>query len=178
MKLIVLAGLPGAGKEEFLSAVREYGYKFVRMGDVVREAHANREEKYKDFTVAQIAAKLREEEGPDVWAKRAIKKAEGDVFVIDGCRSMDEIAMFKKVVSDITIVGIHACPKTRYDRIVKRARDDAPKNYEEFKERDDREIKWGSAETISLSNIMIVNEGTLEEFHDAAKKILKEVCRK
>ncbi|KUE74442.1 hypothetical protein AUQ37_00270 [Candidatus Methanomethylophilus sp. 1R26] len=40
MKMIVVAGMPGAGKEEFLSAGRAAGIPFVRMGDLVREFYA------------------------------------------------------------------------------------------------------------------------------------------
>lgn len=176
MKLIVSCGLPGAGKEEFLIAAQEYGLGFVRMGDVVREAHANRPAEFKDLSVGQLAAKYRELEGTDCWAKRAIARAKGDVFMIDGCRSMDEISMFKKYADEVIIIGIFASPKTRYDRLVERARDDAPKNMQEFVERDEREISWGSSKTMSLANIMLVNEGNLDQFHCDAKKALKEVC--
>lgn len=176
MKLVVSCGLPGAGKEEFIYAVKECGLGFVRMGDVVREAHANRPDEFKDLSVGQLASKMRELEGTDCWARRAVERANGEVFVIDGCRSMDEIRMFRKYADEVIIIGIYASPKTRYERLVKRARDDAPANFQEFEERDAREIGWGSATAVCLSDIMIMNETSLERFHEEAKKVLGEVC--
>ncbi len=41
MKILVVAGMPGAGKEELLNVARSMGYNFVRMGDVVRETYAS-----------------------------------------------------------------------------------------------------------------------------------------
>ena len=40
MRMIVVTGMPGAGKEEFLSAGIKAGVPFVRMGDVVRDTYA------------------------------------------------------------------------------------------------------------------------------------------
>ncbi len=51
MRLILTAGMPGAGKEEFLTTASDSGIPFLRMGDIVREFHAKRDEKDKDLTV-------------------------------------------------------------------------------------------------------------------------------
>ena len=40
MRIILVAGMPGAGKEELLTVARGMGLPFVRMGDLVREAYA------------------------------------------------------------------------------------------------------------------------------------------
>lgn len=185
MKLIIVAGMPGAGKEEFLTSMRNLGLPFLRMGDLVREYHSatfpeNGNCEIKGFkitgpmkdgkpvdavpTVGQFANSEREEHGFDIWAKRAMERMSGDVFVIDGCRSLDEINAYKSLTDDVVLIGIHSSPATRYERLVKRGRDDAPKNKEEFAARDTREIGWGLAETIVMSDILLVNEGTLQEF--------------
>ncbi len=40
MRLVVVTGMPGAGKEELLNVAVSLGFPFVRMGDVVRECYA------------------------------------------------------------------------------------------------------------------------------------------
>ena len=177
MKLIITTGMPGAGKEEFLMAASDSGIPFLRMGDIVREFHAKRSEEDKDLSVGQLANLDRQRYGFDIWAKRAMEKMSGDIFMIDGCRSMDEVRAYRNITDDVNIVGIFASPATRYERLVRRGRDDAPKNLEEFKERDDRELGWGLGETMALADRMIINESSLEEFKANVKRLMEDFRR-
>ena len=177
MKLIITTGMPGAGKEEFLLAASDSGIPFLRMGDIVREFHAKRDEKDKDLSVGQLANLDRQRYGFDIWAKRAMEKMSGDIFMIDGGRSMDEVWEYSNLTDDVNIVAIFASPKTRYDRLVKRAREDAPKNIDEFNERDNRELGWGLGETMALADRMIINESSLDDFKKAVKELMEDFRR-
>ena len=177
MKLILTTGMPGAGKEEFLLAASDSGIPFLRMGDIVREFHAKRSEEDRDLSVGQLANLDRQRYGFDIWAKRAMEKMYGDIFMIDGCRSMDEVRAYRNISDDVNIVGIFASPATRYDRLVKRGRDDAPKNIEEFLARDTRELGWGLGETMALADYMIINESSLEDFKRDVKKLMGDFRR-
>ena len=177
MKLIITTGMPGAGKEEFLLAASDSGIPFLRMGDIVREFHAKRSDEDKDLSVGQLANLDRQRYGFDIWAKRAMEKMYGDIFMIDGCRSMDEVRAYRNITDDVNIVAIYASPKTRYDRLVKRGRDDAPKNIEEFQARDTRELGWGLGETMALADYMIINESSLEDFKRDVKKLMEDFRR-
>ena len=177
MKMIITTGMPGAGKEEFLLAASDSGIPFLRMGDIVREFHAKRSDEDKDLSVGQLANLDRQRYGFDIWAKRAMEKMYGDIFMIDGCRSMDEVRAYRNISDDVNIVGIFASPATRYDRLVKRGRDDAPKNIEEFQARDTRELGWGLGETMALADYMIINESSLEDFKRDVKKLMEDFRR-
>ena len=174
MRLIITTGMPGAGKEEFLLAASDSGFPFLRMGDIVREFHAKRSEEDKDLSVGQLANLDRQRYGFDIWARRAMEKMSGDIFMIDGCRSMDEVRAYRNITDDVNIVAIYASPKTRYDRLVKRGRDDAPKNIEEFNERDSRELGWGLGETMALADRMIINESSLDDFKRNVRELMEE----
>ncbi len=175
MRLIVVTGMPGAGKEEFLSAGIDAGVPFVRMGDVVREFYAASGSAEKGITVGQFADGERKSEGTDIWARRAIERMYGDVFIVDGCRSMAEIGSFRSLGADVRIVAVHASPSVRYDRLVKRAREDAPHNREEFDARDARELSWGVGEVIALCDHMTVNMSSIEEFHEESAALLRSL---
>lgn len=175
MKLIITAGMPGAGKEEFLMAAQDSGIPFVRMGDIVREFYAKRSEEDRELSTGQFANIERDRYGFDIWAKRAVEKMYGNIFMVDGCRSMDEVRAYLGITDDVSVIGIFASPETRYARLVKRARDDAPKDIDEFKARDKREMGWGLAETMALADCMIVNESSLEDFRKAVKQLMKEL---
>jgi len=176
MKLIIIAGMPGAGKEELLSVAKGMNIPFIRMGDIVREYHSNRP-KDANLSVGQFAGVERDRYGSNVWAKRALDKMYGNIFLVDGCRSMEEIRAYRELSSAVSIISIYSSPKTRYARLIKRARDDAPSNIDEFNARDNREISWGLAEVIALSDFLIVNEDTLQDFHSDAANIIGRVLK-
>lgn len=176
MRIIAVAGMPGAGKEELLTVARGMGVPFLRMGDVVRDFHARRGEEDANLSVGQFASAERERHGFSIWAVRAMERMHGDVFLVDGCRSMDEVRAYRELTDDVMVIGIHSSPAARYERLVRRDRDDAPRSLEDFGARDSREIGWGLAELIVMSDVLIVNEGTLPEFRKEAEAVLRKVA--
>lgn len=175
MRIIAVAGMPGTGKEEFLTVAREMGIPFLRMGDVVRDFHSRRPPEDSGLSVGQFASAERERLGYSIWAERAMELMHGDVFLVDGCRSLDEVRAYRELTDDVLVVGIHSSPGARYERLVKRKRDDAPRDRDEFAERDRREIGWGLAELIVMSDILIVNEGTLTQFRSESGAVLERM---
>ena len=176
MKLIVVAGMPGAGKEEVLNVAVRMGIPFIRMGDLVREMYPKRGPEDKDLALGQFASIERERHGYNIWAKRALERMSGNIYLIDGCRSMDEVNAYRSLSDDVVIVAIHAPPKVRYERLVKRQRDDAPKDIAEFEARDSREMGWGLADVIALSDHLIVNDGPLEKFREESSEYLRSIA--
>ena len=164
MKILVVAGMPGAGKEELLNVARSMGYSFVRMGDMVREAYTSSGAEAEGLSIGQFANREREVHGADIWAKRSMERMSGDLFLVDGCRSMDEVRSFRGLSDDVYIIAVHTARSERFRRLVSRDREDAPRNEAEFDERDSREIGWGIAEVIALSEYIIVNDSDLETF--------------
>ena len=173
MKILLITGMPGAGKEELLNVARSMDIPFLRMGDIVREYHQTSGAAERGLSVGQVANGERELHGKDIWAKRAIERMSGDIFLVDGCRSLDEVDSYKGLSDNVYIIGVHAPRSVRYDRLVKRGREDAPKDMSEFDERDNRELGWGIGNVIALSDIMIVNDSDLESFQSKVKKELE-----
>ena len=175
MKIIIVAGMPGAGKEEFLSVADSMGIPSARMGDAVREFYSRSAEHGAGVGIGEFASAERKRFGKNIWAQRTIERMRGDVFLVDGCRSMDEVRSFRELSGDVRIVGIHSPPELRYERLVRRGREDAPGSPEEFNVRDSREISWGLAEVIALSDVMMINASGLDEFRSASERTLREM---
>ncbi len=173
MKILLITGMPGAGKEELLNVARSMDIPFLRMGDIVRDFHASSGAAEKGLSVGQVANGEREKHGKDIWAKRAIEQMHGDIFLVDGCRSLDEVNSYKGLSDQVYIIGIHAPRRIRYERLVKRGREDAPKDMAEFDERDNRELGWGMGSVIALSDYLILNESDLESFQKRVKEVLE-----
>lgn len=173
MRIILVTGMPGAGKEELLTVARGMGLPFLRMGDLVREGYASSGAEARGMTVGQYANSEREEHGRGIWALRASERMEGNVFLVDGCRSMDEVRAYRGLGQDIVVLAVLASPSQRYDRLVARARDDAPRSIEEFEARDARETGWGLADLIARADAYVVNDRDLETFRLRALEALE-----
>jgi dephospho-CoA kinase len=176
LKVIAVCGMPGSGKEEFVQVAKSQGLYIVRMGDVVREEVKGRNLELTDQNVGQIANSERKTHGLGVWAERTIPRIKGDFILIDGIRGDDEIHVFRSALkADFILVGIQSSKEVRFERTKKRARSDAPVSWEDFCERENREISWGIENAMAQCEHIIVNEGTLEEFQDKIRDFLKKV---
>lgn len=155
-----------------MSVALELGYRVRRMGDVVRAEALRNNVPPQD--VGRFAHEERQRHGYDIWAKRVVPLVDHPDTLIDGCRGMSEVSVFRKAFGEhVKIIAVHSAPSTRYPRLVKRGRADAPKDRAEFDERDRRELGWGLGETIALADVLLVNEGSLESFHAEARVVLE-----
>jgi dephospho-CoA kinase len=179
MKLIVvLVGMPGSGKEEFIKIAQKKGFTIVRMGDTVRDEARKRGLEATDKNIGTLAHSEREKHGYGVWAMRTlarINKSDEKNVVIDGCRGDAEVAIFKQNFGDLDLVAIFAPPEIRAKRLGMRGRSDGPVTAEDVFERDQRELKWGIGNAFIMADYMIVNEGTLEEYHTAIDRVLSRL---
>lgn len=178
-RVIVLVGMPGSGKEEFLKVARKKNFSIIRMGDIVREEVKKKRLKPIDKNIGMLADSERKKYGYDIWAKRTITRIKDKLTVIDGSRGDAEISIFKqKFGKALTIVGIFSSPMTRYIRMKSRRRMDQPLSLEDFQRRDQRELKWGIGNALAIVDYMIVNEGTLIEFKGNVEKIIERIIKK
>ena len=160
--LVCVTGMPGSGKSVVVEGIaKELQCPVLSMGDVVREEAKRRGVKGDLKSMMEFAKQLREEMGPMAVAEltaQRVRRINSKVILIDGVRSLDEIACFSKEGAVITI-AVHASPRTRFRRLLHRGRPDDPSNWEDFRERDFKELSFGIGSVIALADIMIVNEG-------------------
>jgi len=159
--------------------VKEMGIPVVVMGDVVREEARIRGIEPTPKNLGKLMIELREKMGANVIAKRCvdkIKELNSKIVLVEGVRSLEEVEEFRKV-GDVKIVAVHSSPKTRYERLSRRGRSDDPKSWEEFRERDLRELDVGIGRVISLADEIIINEGTLEDLKENTLKVFRKVIQ-
>ena len=175
MTTILLTGMPGAGKEEFLNVAKNEGYDIIRMGDVVREHADKKGISFEDQSLGSFAHDEREKHHEGIWADRTLCNITENKTIIDGIRSTTEVSIFKSELGDLNIVAIHASPKTRFERLKERGREDAPQTWSEFNDRDNRELDWGLGRVIARADYMIINESSLEDFYSKVRDLLKQL---
>ena len=176
MKLVIVTGMPGAGKSEIADAFRSADIPIIVMGDVIREEVRRRELEPNPANTKKVMLELREENGPGAVAMQCIddlKQTTAELVVVEGCRSVAEIQVFDDYAEKVITVCVHASPTTRFARLRERSRDDDPRDWSVFRERDIREISVGLGGVIALSDIMLVNEGTVDELHELSQNVVK-----
>jgi len=170
--------MPGSGKTALSRLAQDKGIPVVMMGDIVRKETAKRDLKPTPENIGKTMLKLREEDGSAAIAKKCLQEilhTKSKTVVVEGIRSLEEVKEFKKNLPNFTLIAVHASPKTRYHRLHNRGRSDDPKNWNEFTERDERELSVGISSAIATADHVITNENTLSQFETEAKKLLAEL---
>jgi len=175
MKLIVTVGMPGSGKDELVAVARSMGLATLKMGDLVRDETRRRGLPLTSGNVGRVASEEREKHGAGIWAQRALPKLTETRMLVDGCRSDNEVTVFRHHFGDLFVLGIYASPETRHDRMTARGRSDDSAGLQDFYDRDRRELKWGIGNAFALADGMLVNEGSLDEFRRNARATLERI---
>jgi dephospho-CoA kinase len=178
IRIVATAGLAGSGKGVFSEVAAEYGIPVFVCGDVVREETRKRGLPLTKANTGIVMLKIREEEGPAVISRRLIPKIDASgctVAIVEGVRSLEEVDELRERYGNVTLIGIHSSPQTRFDRLRSRGREDDPATWEEFESRDLRELGVGLGKVMALADEMAVNEGTVEEFQCLAQALLQWV---
>ncbi len=174
--LIGTAGMPGAGKDTVRKVIQKLGFQVIVMGDEVRSEAKRRGLDITPENLGKVMLEMRRVEGPAVIAKRCIQKIksmDSPFILIDGIRSLHEVEEFRKVFPDFKVLAIHASPKTRFKRLLRRGREDDPKSWIDFMKRDMRELSVGLGDVIATADYMLVNEGTKGELEENLMRLLK-----
>ncbi len=177
MRVLAFAGMPFSGKSEAVKIAKEMNIPVIRMGDMIWEEVKNRKLELSDKNVGTIANQMREEHGKDIWARKTLEKIKSvenmNFIVIDGIRNVEEIDLFKRYLEgNFVVVAVKASDETRQKRALTRNREDDSNDVEKIKERDRRELRWGLGVVIASADVVVSNEGDIEEFRDKVRKIL------
>ena len=177
MRVLAFAGMPFSGKSEAVKIAKEMNIPVFRMGDMVWEEVENRRLELNEKNVGTIADQMREEYGMDIWARRTLEKirliGESESIVIDGIRNIEEIDAFRRELGGgFVVIAVEAAYEIRQKRALNRSRKDDSNDVEKIKERDRRELRWGLGVVIASADVVVSNEGGIEEFRDKVRKIL------
>lgn len=168
---ITVTGLPGSGKSVVSRVIAgELRARIVVMGDAVRREAEKRGLKGAEG-VERAASLLRQELGPAAIAILAAREVSGytGFLVVDGVRSRAELDYFRGLGWKLLVVAVHSPPKLRYERLLARGRP-GEDSIETLKLRDESNLRLGIGEVIALADIMIVNDSSIQELVDAARR--------
>ncbi|MEM4491714.1 MAG: AAA family ATPase, partial [Sulfolobales archaeon] len=172
--IVCVTGMPGSGKTLIAKFLSNSLGAYVNMGDVVRSKAAELGIEPTSDNLMRLAVELRKSLGLDAVAREAAKNFpnSSEVVVVDGVRSLDEVRFFSSIAHTV-VVAVHASPKTRYERLRKRGREDDPTAFSKFLDRDSKELELGIGSVIALADVMVVNED--RDARDVCLEALKRV---
>ena len=180
--IVIVTGMPGSGKSKIVKEFEKRGFPSVSMGDIVREETAKRGLELTRENVAKVSIRLRQELGQNAVAKLTVEKVKellrnSGVVVVDGVRSLDEVGTFRSAFpgEEIVIIAVHTPPKQRFERLKARGRHDDPKTWEDFEERDWKELKFGIGNVIAMADHMLVNDGSREEYVENVRRLVDRI---
>lgn len=175
--IIAIVGMPGAGKSLASNAGKELDIPIFVSGDVIRSEARRRKMRFSRKNLGELMLKIRREEGMGAVAKRLvpmIEKNAHQALIYEGARNIEEIDELRKRYHVVT-VAIHASSQTRFRRLLRRRRSDRPRNWKDFLERDQRELKVGVASTIALSDYVVENEGSKKDLVRRVTHLLEKL---
>jgi len=200
MKIIGLIGLPGSGKGEASRIAMQQGLTVLVMGDVIRQEAARQGLEPTDVNLGRIGCALREAEGPEAVARRIFQEARArgeETVVVDGLRSREEADYFASQAEEFHLVEICAPAEERLRWLQARGRPDDPASglcgadepdqdekiisscgepdgqaAAALEQRECREMGWGMCQAMEAASLKLVNDGSLEEFRENARKLL------
>ena len=178
MKIILgLAGEIASGKGVMAKYLTDkYGASSHRFSAVLRSILDRLHMEHRRENMQKLSTALRQSFGEDTLAKvisEDVKKDKSEIIAIDGVRRLDDIKYLRQL-PEFKLVFIEADIRKRYKRIIRRREnpDDKNKTFEEFKKDHQRETEAQIKNLKNYADILIDNNGSLEELHKQVDRII------
>ena len=174
MKLVIITGMPAAGKNIAGEYARMHQYPYFSTGDFVRAEIGKRGLNADPEISAKISNELRGKDGLGVTrlAVQEALKQEADIVFLEGVRSWPEIELIKSLTI-CTLVAVVAPRNLRLSRIKQRGRADDSVTH--FDDRDQREIDYGVAVCIALADAYVLNAASMDDAFCQLDEIIKKL---
>jgi dCMP deaminase len=176
--IIGLTGKNGAGKTAVLEYLRSRGFEAYSLSDEIREEIRIRGQQVTREILIDVGNELREKFGPGILAMRVLRNLESNHnYVVDSIRNPSEVQVLKSR-GDFTLLAVEADINIRFERSRHRDREGAAQTLQQFKEEETRELDSDNPANQQLhatrqkADLVVTNDGTLEDLHRQLDKLL------
>ena len=189
--ILGLTGTICSGKSEIASYLKEKGFKYLTLSDLIREEAKKRNMPIEREILQDIGNELRKEQGNGYWAGIAKERIDPkQKWVIDGIRNTGEIDELRKL-QNFFLIGVDAPREVRIIRIEKRKRVidgriySDPDSKEEFKKVESRDRGLGEPEhgqqvlnCLKKADFLVMNDTTISKLQEKIEEILTKIYPK
>lgn len=178
--IIGLTGPNASGKGEAGSYLKSKGYIYHSLSDILREESKKLGIEPRRENLIKLGNDLRHRYGPAFLALCLIEKlSKTEDHIVDSIRNPAEIETLRKK-GDFILIGIDAPVNIRFKRSLKRKRPGDAQTIQEFIEKEDRENKASFEnqqlkKCLSMADVVIINDSTIEEFHRKVDEAIREI---
>jgi dephospho-CoA kinase len=177
--IIGIVGLSGAGKDAAMEYLRsKYGYVKLSMADPIVEV-AKRKSIYPSrLNLMKISVEYINTYGKGYFVEQIVTKILDNKWTdvgISGIRSCNDVKTFKRYFGDsFKLIYVRVKdPAIRFRRILLRNDGRGPDTFEEFLEKDSvEEIEFKISETVKKADVVIDNEGDVDDLHLAVDTLV------
>jgi len=181
MKVIGAVGQNGSGKDEVLKYLKaRYGVPFFSTGDMVREIAAQEGVEPTRDNLRTISERYFRERGEGCFVRLLAERIRHDaapVVGISGIRSLKDVQILREVFGDaFVLINVSVSdPHQRFERMVKRAEERDPQQYEQFLMQDKaEEALFHITEAGEQADYTIGNDGSLSDLHEAIDRLVSD----
>jgi dephospho-CoA kinase len=180
--IIGITGTNGSGKTIVCKYFIDRGFEYFSLSDILRNKMKEQNVAITRESLRQLGNELREKYGPGILAELLLPHIKDkDNVVVDSIRNIYEIEKFRKNLHNFVLIGVDAPVEVRYLRVRERSREGETfqMTLEEFIESENKE-KSGNIfhqqidKCLSFADVLIINDGTVEELYSKLEKICKE----
>ncbi len=182
--IIGITGRIASGKTDVAEFLKERGFKYVTISQVVREEVSSRGIEITRKTLQDIGNEIRKKEGAEGWIKRLLKRINiEEDNIIDGIRNPGEIEELRKIPNFI-LISVNAPKEERFKRVISRDKPSDPKTWEGFLGIDKRDfgeedpLGQQVGKCMELADFHLMNDSTLEDFHKKIESLYKDLKNK
>jgi dephospho-CoA kinase len=171
-----LTGPNASGKGEVAKYLGSFGFAYHSLSDVVRSEATRRGLAHTRDELIRVGVELRTAGGPGALARRILSRLSGRA-VVDSIRNPGEVATLR-TLPRFLLLGVDAPQPLRFERSVRRGRVGDGATLEEFARKEAVENSTTEAgqqlvATLALSDLVVHNDGTLEELHRRVRAALE-----
>lgn len=181
--IIGVTGKYASGKDAVAEYLQGKGFLHFSLSDEIREEARRRKVKITRENLITLGNSLREKFGPGILAERvANKMAAEQKVVVTSIRNPSEVEVLKKN-SEFILVAVTAEAQRRFQWLQQRAREEDPKTFQEFVEKEKLEqssdpTKQQLHTVEKMAKITVKNDGSLEDLHKKVDLLLENLKKK
>ena len=181
--IIGVTGLNGAGKDAVAALLKAMNFYHVSFSDLLRKELEQRKQKITRDALIKIGNELREKDGADVLARKALETVkDGENYVFTSIRNPQEVRLLQHR-KDFLLINVVAPEKMRLQRLTERNREDDPTTLAELRKKENEE-KSGNPHAQQLhtvakmAKITLVNDRTIEKLQEKIERLVSDYLYK
>ncbi len=182
--IIGLTGKNGSGKGEVASFLKERGFGYLSLSDVLRSHLRSRRKSLTRQNLIAAGNRLRAAEGAGVLAEKVLARMDLDKnYVVDSIRHPEEVKVLRRR-KDFVLLRVDAPEKVRFERLKQRGREQDPKNLHQFRRLEQFEARSRIREnqqlhrTLRMADRVVRNNGSLRTLDQRLRNLLVLLSKK